>query len=180
MAIEISNLPTIPPADIARGLTVPADATDANGQTYTGKVAFSDAVDGGGSTAQVFNFSKVITSAEILTMDATPVALGLNVPTGFFPNIVGDIWLYSDYAGVAYATNTSMRIRSVGGSQNYISAVNVLAFSADVLIPLTKNAVTSGKGFETGADLEAYVPSGAPTAGTSDITIYGQYTLIEL
>lgn len=179
MAIEISNLPTIPPADVARGLTIPADATDANGQTYTGKVTFDDASQGGGSTAQVFNFAKVIPSAEVLTMNTTPVALGLNVPTGYFPNIVGDIWLGATYGSAAYATNTSLRIRSVGGSQNYVSAVNALAFSADVLIPLTKNAVTSGKGFELGADLEVYVPSGNPTAGDSDITIYGQYTLIE-
>jgi hypothetical protein len=121
---------------------------------------------------------KTITSAEVLAMGVTPIALGLSVPSGYFPNIVGDIWMGATYGTTTYATNTSLRIRSVGGSQNYVSAVNALAFTADCRIPLTKNAVTSGKGFEDGADLEIYVPAGNPTAGDSDITIYLTYMLI--
>lgn len=120
-----------------------------------------------------------LTSAQVKALYTTPQQFGLPVPAGFIPNIIGDIWLMSTYGTAAYATNTSLRIRSVGGSQNYVSAVNVLAFSADVLIPLTKNAVTSGKGFETGADLEVYVPVGNPTAGDSDVVIFFDYVLTD-
>lgn len=120
-----------------------------------------------------------LTSAQVKALYTTPQQFNLTVPTGFIPNIIGDIWLMSTYGTAAYATNTSLRIRSVGGSQNYVSAVNVLAFSADVLIPLTKNAVTSGKGFETGADLEVYVPVGNPTAGDSDVVIFFDYVLTD-
>lgn len=120
-----------------------------------------------------------LTSAQVLALNTTPQQFGLTVPTGFIPNIIGDIWLMSTYVSAPYATNTSLRIRSVGGSQNYVSAVNALAFSADVLIPLTKNSVTSGKGFETGADLEVYVPVGNPTAGDSDVVIFFDYVLTD-
>lgn len=120
-----------------------------------------------------------LTAAQVKALYTTPQQFGLTVPTGFIPNIIGDIWLGATYGSAAYATNTSLRIRSVGGSQNYVSAVNALAFSADVLIPLTKNAVTSGKGFETGADLEIYVPVGNPTAGDSDVVIFFDYVLTD-
>lgn len=120
-----------------------------------------------------------LTPAQVKALNTTPQQFNLTVPAGFIPNIIGDIWLMSTYGKAAYATNTSLRIRSVGGSQNYVSAVNALAFSADVLIPLTKNAVTSGKGFETGADLEVYVPVGNPTAGDSDVVIFFDYVLTD-
>ena len=176
--VSIINFQNIPQSDAATA-TIIANAVDPNGLPYTGQID-PDTLMAARSQTAVYSFSKVISSAEILAMNTTPIALGLTVPMGYFPNIVGDIWLGATYGSVAYATNTSLRIRSVGGSQNYVSAVNALAFSADVLIPLTKNAVTSGKGFETGADLEIYVPVGNPTAGDSDIVIYGQYTLIAI
>jgi hypothetical protein len=113
-------------------------------------------------------------------MYATPKQLGLTVPSGYAAVPVGDIYMGATYAGAAYATNTSLRIRSVGGSNNFVSAVNALAFSADVFIPLTANAVSSGKAVIDGADWEVYVPAGAPTAGTSDIVIYAGYRLIQL
>lgn len=121
-----------------------------------------------------------IASADVLTMYATPVPFGLNVPSGYAAVPVGDIYMGATYAGVAYATNTSLRIRSVGGSNNFVSAVNALAFSADVFIPLAANAVSSGKAVIDGADWEIYVPAGAPTAGTSDIFIYAAYRLVKL
>ena len=176
--IAFNQLTQIPAGDIKLITELAALTTDSNGVSYVGRIAFTDLAAGLGA-AQVFNFSVVIPTADVLTLNATPVALGLSVPANYFPNIVGDIWLGAIYGSATYATNTSLRIRSVGGSQNYVSAVNALAFSADCRIPLTKNAVTSGKGFETGADLEIYVPAGNPTAGDSDITIYGQYTLIQ-
>jgi len=121
-----------------------------------------------------------IPSAEILNMYATPKQFGLNVPTGYAAVPVGDIYMGATYAGVAYATNTSLRIRSVGGANNFVSAVNALAFSADVFIPLTANAVSSGKAVVGDTDWEVYVPAGDPTAGTSNIVIYASYRLVQL
>jgi len=121
-----------------------------------------------------------IPSTEILSMYTTPKQFGLNVPSGYAAVPVGDIYMGATYAGVAYATNTSLRIRSVGGSNNFVSAVNALAFSADVFIPLAANAVSSGKAVIDGADWEIYVPAGAPSAGTSDIVIYAGYRLVKL
>jgi hypothetical protein len=130
--------------------------------------------------AGVFTAKLVIPSAQVLTLFTTPVPFGINVPIGYYVQPIGDIMIKGDYNTTAYATNTSVRIRSVGGSQNYVSAVNVLAFSADIFIPLTKNVVSSGKAIETGEDLEVYVPVGNPTAGDSDITLYLTYTLIPI
>jgi len=179
MSINIASLPIVPSTDVRDTTDIVVNSTDINGQPYTGRMTidtFRQAALGGG----MFSVSLLIPSAEILNMYATPKQFGLNVPSGYAAVPVGDIYMGATYAGVAYATNTSLRIRSVGGSNNFVSAVNALAFSADVFIPLAANAVSSGKAVIDGADWEIYVPAGAPTAGTSDIVIYAAYRLIEL
>lgn len=180
MSIPFSQLPTIPDSDI-RGITqLAAQTTDSNGVAYTGTVTVDQLFNDGGTGCVCVQLATlVIPSAQVLTLNTTPIAFGITVPTGYYVQPVGDIMMGATFVSAAYATNTNLRIRSVGGAQNYVSAVAPLAFSADIFIPLTKNVVTSGKAIDTGGDLEVYVPTGNPTAGDSPITIYLPYILIE-
>ena len=177
--IPFNDMPVIPSSEVRTTSEILMQTTDANGVSYTGRVPLPTAM-AGNSRQAIYSVALSISSAEILALNSTPKAFGLNVPAGYAAVPVGDIYMGATYGGATYATNTSLRIRSVGGAQNFVSAVNALAFSADVFIPLTANAVSSGKAVTDGADWEVYVPSGNPTAGTSDVTIYANYMLIEL
>lgn len=176
--IDLLTRDLLPQGLMTPNVVLAAVAPDANGVQTLWRTTFSDLAQGM-NCACVHTAVLTLSSAEILALNTTPIQFGLNVPAGYFPQIVGDIWMAGAFNGTPYATNTSLRIRSVGGLQNYVSAVNALNFTADCLIPLAKNAITSGKGFELGADLEMYVPTGNPTAGDGTATLYLTYVLIQ-
>lgn len=118
--------------------------------------------------------SLVIPSADVLTLNTTPVAFGLTVSSGYYVSPIS-IDFKSEYGGVTYATNLSFRIRNVGSSGYIVSAL--LNYTADTFIKLLP---ISDAPLIEGADLECYVQTGDPTAGDSDITIYLTYRLVAL
>jgi hypothetical protein len=123
-------------------------------------------------TAKLF-----IPSAEVLQLNTTPKAFGLNVPSGYAPHMVTSA-LKIVYAGTPYATNVNVKIRQVGAASDRVDFGNALAVTSDAFV---QRGITSGGGeLIDGADYEVYVATGDPTAGDSDITLYLTYMLIEL
>jgi hypothetical protein len=122
-----------------------------------------------------------IATADVLTLNATPIPFGITVPTGYIPMLIGAPVFSATYNSAAYAANTAIRIRSVGGSVDVVSTASALDFTADTIRLLDiQLGADNTLLYLTGADLEVYVPTGDPTTGDSDITIYLTYALIEL
>jgi hypothetical protein len=176
-SINVNNLP----AKAAAAITT-ADAVmtfTASGDTT--QTPFSEAV----AQANTLNANAALTiasitipTAQVLTLNATPVAFGITVPVGYIPVIVGEVLLSATYGAATYATNTALRIRSVGGSVDLVVTGAALAFGATVIRSLDIQNNSTGLRYVDGADLEVYVPSGNPTTGDSDITITLTYILL--
>ena len=126
------------------------------------------------------NVKKTITSAQVLTLNGTPVPFGISVPAGFYISpLRADC--YIDFNSAAYATNTNLRIRAVGATAGdfIIGANGILAAVGNTFAGLAmQNGAANSINFITAADFEVFVPTGNPTAGDSDITIYLTYMLI--
>lgn len=135
---------------------------------------------GSGASQSVKTVKITIPTAQVLTLNTTPVAFGITVPVGYIPVVIGEVLLSSTFNSVAYATNTNIAIQSVGGSQLIARGVGRLGFSASVMSTLDIQQTPSGIRYISGADLEVFVQTGNPTAGNSDLDIYLTYTLVEL
>jgi hypothetical protein len=129
-------------------------------------------------TAKLF-----IPSAEVLQLNTTPKAFGLNVPAGYIVDgisLIGEI----EFGSVAYTTRGNVGVRHIGadtplfawGANSFLFATQSRFSSA---IKQTTGTVTANQ-FVSVADLEVYVETGNPLNGDSDITIYLTYMLIEL
>lgn len=123
------------------------------------------------------SFDVTIATGAVLTGNSIPVNVSETPPAGYIA--VPIMWLvYLDYAGVAYATNTTFRFEINGVA---VSATNttVLPGTADrytTILPIA---------YDTTTDLRAQpikfeVQTGDPTAGTSPIRIVTIYTLRSL
>lgn len=119
-----------------------------------------------------------IATADVLTLNATPVAFGLTVPSGFIPRLIADPMLSATYVSAAYAANTGLGIRSVGSATAVMEQASAINFTADTmkLLQLSQGA-NNAVLYADGTDLEVYVPTGDPTTGDSDLTITIFYIL---
>jgi len=120
-----------------------------------------------------------IATADVLTLNATPVVFGLTVPAGYIPLMIFDPMFSSTFVSAAYAANTSLRVRSVGGSVDIVASTSILDFTATTqrLLDIQRGADNSLL-YLDGTDLEVYVPTGDPTTGDSDITVTIFYILL--
>jgi hypothetical protein len=125
-----------------------------------------------------------IPSAEVLTLNTTPKAMGISVPTGYMCRVLS-VDAVMEYNSVPYATNIRMAASPVGaafvtpelGGDFFLSEPDFLAQTADVWGQFQPAPRTSPVSY---GDWEVYVRVGDPTAGDSDITIYLTYVLIPL
>lgn len=189
-SVLISQLPSI------SALTVIANATNAtatptavaaasNGRVFMRR---SDALGFNWIEADNFNGSTnclplkylavLIPSSEVLTSFATPITILDSTTAGGLP-IIQSILFGTSSGGSAYATNTDIGIRPVGGSDDICSSTGALAitgtdFYTQELIP---NAPASGVVL-FGSDIEFYTKTGNPTAGTRNVLIMIVYTVI--
>jgi hypothetical protein len=130
-------------------------------------------------TAKLF-----IPSAEVLQLNTTPKAFGLNVPAGYMCRVLS-VDAFIDYGTTAYATNLRMGVSPVGaefvsptlGGDFFLSEPDFLAQTANAWGQFQPFPRTSPVSY---GDWEAYVRVGDPTAGDSDVTLYLTYMLIEL
>lgn len=125
--------------------------------------------------------SLTITSAEMLALFTTPKAFGLTVPSGYYVDPIS-VQVGINYGSAAYATNTTIAIRTSGATAVHGTA-NILGatLSRIAALPVGSTAATAGQTmFLDGTDLEVYAVAGNPTAGDSDVTVYLTYRLVEI
>ena len=179
MSINIGALPEIPQADVRSGTGVVANTTDSNGQPYTGRIPVStlkSAVVGSG----LFQASITLDSSLILTLNTTPVPFSLAVPAGYYARL-----LSADFKGTfgsaAFATNTSISIRTVGGSNALAKGTGFLAFVSSTTTAMAMQAGGPNSiDYIDSADIEAYVETGDPIKGDSTIELHITYALISI
>jgi len=142
----------------------------------------ADAGCGCVQTAKLF-----IPSAEVLQLNTTPKAFGLNVPAGYYVQPIS-LSFATTNTTTAYDTNVIFAVRYVGGGANIstmssnwgriltgtVNRGGVLAIDNGVSSTTTETQLIAG------ADLEALVMNGNPQNGDSDITLYLTYMLIEI
>ena len=138
---------------------------------------------GSGASQSVKTVKITIPTAQVLTLNTTPVAFGITVPVGYYLRVLGCDG-YLDFNTIAYATNGKLLIRTVGttdpqagwtGAQFLFGTTNRYSTSS-----LTSGTSVTSNQLISGADLEAYIDIGNPTAGDSDIDLYLTYMLVEL
>ena len=124
-----------------------------------------------------------LTSAQILALNTTPVAFNITVPSGYYLRVLGCDG-YLDFNTIAYATNGNLLIRTVGTTdpQAGWTAVQFLFATTD---RYSTSTLTSGTSITSnqlinGADVEAFVSVGNPTAGNSTVKLYLTYILVQI
>jgi hypothetical protein len=127
--------------------------------------------------------SLTISTADVLTLNATPVPFGLTVAAGTAIYVMGTYGKLT-YNSATYATNGNLLVRSVGTTAPQ-AAFTANGFLFGTTTRISTGTMTGGVGVTDdqlidGADIECYVSTGNPTAGDSDITIYVTYRIITL
>jgi hypothetical protein len=124
--------------------------------------------------AYLFVKSKTVklTTAQVLTLNTTPVPFGITVPVGYYAQLLS-AQMKATYGGTPYATNVTLEIGFP--SVKAIFSDNVLGFNSNVFF----NMDFESSGQQVSAtDVVVSVNAGNPTAGNSDITVIITYILI--
>lgn len=123
-----------------------------------------------------FTGSLTIATADVLQLNTTPKVL-ISAITGRTIR-VKNIRAKMTYAGVAYATNTTLNVyMTVGGASN--SQFTIPTFLAATADEHRIGTVTAAAKLAASADVKISVNTGNPTAGTSDIVIYYDYDVLD-
>jgi hypothetical protein len=132
--------------------------------------------------AQVFSFKKTITSAQVLTANSNPIELVAAPGTGKYIRPI-ECTVYIDFNTTPYATNLTPVLQDGGGSDITFRATNLLNADTAKMGRMSEIFVTYGAStldLKENQALAFSVNSGDPTAGDSDITVFGTYTIIEI
>lgn len=174
-----STVPTIPSSsDHTDGTWLATDI-------YKGEMFYNEANDsmwtrGTNGIVHLGGRAKLtIPTAQVLTLNSIPVAFGLTVPSGYYVQPTS-IAASLDYNSIAYATNTRVAIRFIGAASGLSVFNNAFLSSASDAFFSVGHSSPTGTNVIVGTDIEAYVETGNPTAGNSDITIYLTYVLIKI
>lgn len=118
----------------------------------------------------------LIESADVLTLNTTPVQVVDPVGTGLIAYPVRAVIQFSD-GTTNYATNIQMVIgaTSTVDDTNFQLAANINDASAEQFMAAAGNPSTA-----EGDGLSAYVTTGNPTAGNYDLTVTVYYYLLSI
>ena len=116
----------------------------------------------------------VIPAADVLTLNTTPVQVVDNAPAGFAAFPVRAVVQFSG-GSVDYATNTNLLIGSTGSVSDTNSLLSGPIIDRSVIVGMYQ---TGSGPIADGVGLSAYVETGNPTAGNSDLTITTFYYLL--
>ena len=124
-----------------------------------------------------------IPSAQILTGNSTPIAFGIQTPTGYAVKVLAlDGTL--EYGTATYATNGNMVVRCVGATDPQAGwTANQFLFGTltrSVTATLTSSTGVTSDQLIEGADVEAFIETGNPTAGDSMVVLYLTYRFIQI
>jgi hypothetical protein len=127
---------------------------------------------------QEFTFDVTIPSADVLDLFDTPIELvsaqGANtiiVPTSVQAQMI--------YGTTPYATNGVIKIFN-GGTAEIIAIGDTFTFANASTISNSENASTLLNQYVSNQPLTITVDTGNPTAGDSDIRIFGTYKVIDI
>lgn len=129
--------------------------------------------------ARIENAQITIPSADILTLNTTPILLTPVPAPGSYVQLVSQVTCYLSFGTAAYTTNTTVEIEYASG-QNVANFVNILAEGADSFNENRVNIPTTAAGNVLGDALRAFVPGGNPATGDGDIVIVFAYRTITL
>lgn len=130
-----------------------------------------------------FTFKAYIYSAQVLTLNSLPIELAAAPLAGYALKCT-EFSAQIIYNSVAYATNTTMLVKN---STATASTIAESQFVESALLPLVADGMAMGHSAASGSkqiikedSLAVTVLTGDPTAGDSDITVYGTYDIIKL
>lgn len=129
----------------------------------------------------IHEHSQVITSAELLASNTTPIQLISAPPAGFIYDVIS-VFASTDgnYVAPPYATNTTIEVIEQGATVAMFTS-EFLESTINRTVKFTPNAVTvaSNTNMVSNAILLKTF-AGDPTAGTYDIKVYIAYRVVEL
>jgi hypothetical protein len=178
--ISLLDIPQAAPAELAAGQFVYVVTPD--GTPY--KADISDVV----SRMQAVNncicvhqTSRVITSAELLASNTTPIVLVTAPPTGFVHDVIS-VFASTDgnFTAPPYATNTTLEVITQGATVAQFTS-SFLASTTNRIVKFFPNAVSIASNSNmVNGNLLLKTFGGDPTAGTYDIKVYVAYRIVEL
>lgn len=139
---------------------------------------FSDGLSENVEPAQIYSKSVTMASADVLQLNSTPQTI-VSGTSGKIIVLVSAIFR-ATYNSATYATNTDLELRHSGSSSELTSNAAKLGFTADTINQFAIKADNAADQLIDGADLEAFVETGDPTTGDSDITIDVKYYLLDV
>ena len=128
---------------------------------------------------QEFTFDVTIPSADVLDLFDTPIEL---VPAQGANKIIVPITLQAEliYNTTPYATNGSLLFKI--GSESFVAITDTsfLFQSTSRFTSINSNSIVGDTSDLENENLNIEVQTGNPTAGDSDIRIYGTYKVIDI
>ena len=174
-----ATVPTVPSSnDHTDGTWIATDI-------YKGELFFNQADgvlwsrDDNGVTCLGGSASLTIASADVLTLNSTPITI-VGAVAGYAIEVVSAS-VKIVFGSVAYATNTTLQLQIAGADDNVGQIGNniLLATVDQISSAYAPSNPSSGQTqVLANAALQVKVASGDPTAGDSDITVYVNYRLI--
>lgn len=123
--------------------------------------------------------SLAIPTASVLTLNATPIQIVAAPGAGLFIEVLSASFK-STFNSVAYATNTTLQVITDTATVAQADLTTGLVFSVSMFKNLARvsSATATATQLIANKALMVVVPTGNPTAGNSDITVYVTYRII--
>ena len=131
------------------------------------------------NSAIIRQASLTIATADVLTLNATPIEIVAAPGAGFAIEVISATFK-STFNSVSYATNIDIDIRTIGSSVNLTTNVAKLGFTANTINLFALKADPAADQIIENTGIEVFVETGDPTAGNSDIKVYVTYRIITL
>jgi hypothetical protein len=174
-----ATVPTVPSSNDH------TDGTWISTDIYKGELFYNQADgvlwtrDDNGVTCLGGSASLTIASADVLTLNTTPLTI-VGAVAGYAIEVVSASVKIA-FGSVAYATNTTLQLQIAGADDNVGQIGNniLLATVDQISSAYAPSNPSSGQTqVLANAALQVKVAIGDPTAGDSDITVYVNYRLI--
>jgi len=121
--------------------------------------------------------SETITSAEMLALNSTPKTIFTGLGAGIVA-IVDQVIIAGVYNTTQYATNLDLAFKYASASVDLFESVGVLDFNTTITSSAERVYTPKSIEFVANSEFQAYVRTGNPRNGDSDLTIYVHYTIL--
>ncbi len=129
------------------------------------------------SQGDIRQVQKILTSAEILAMNSTPITL-VNGISGSEIQVVSAA-MHLKWNSVAYATNTTLAIGTTSDPDGQ-AELNCLAATSDIKGTFSLLTAGTSANMHTGENLVASVASGNPVNGNSQVVVDVLYRVTDM